>query len=204
MTIQTFRTEKDLQPSIYPIIFPVDLSDDDLFLELCQKNPLANFERNKHGNILLMSPTGSQTSIWNASLITELNIWNRKHQPGHVFDSSVGFKMPDTAIYGPDVSWVSNEKWNAIAKEEQEKFAPVVPEFVIELVSKTDNPQPLKAKIEEFLQHGCQLAWLIDPYRKHTLVYAADGSINTVAFDERLTGGEVLPEFEVTLAKLLK
>ncbi len=202
MTIET--KYRDLGSPIHPIIFPVDFSDDDLFMELCQKNPLADFERTKHGNVLLMSPTGSQTSKWNAKLNFALSLWNEKHKLGQVFDSSVGFKMPDTAIYGPDVSWVSNERWNALTKEEQEKFAPVVPEFIIELCSKTDNPQHLKTKLETFMAQGCQLAWLVDPYQKQTLVYTPDDSINTIPFEEKLTGGEVLPQFEVTLANLLQ
>jgi Uma2 family endonuclease len=174
------------------------------FFKLCQKNPELKIERNATGQLIIMSPTGSRAGNYNAELNTELGIWNRKHRLGRVFDSSTGFRLPNGATYGPDAAWVSNARWDALTTEEQEQFAPIVPDFIIELRSRHDDLEPLQAKIEEFISCGCRMAWLVDPYERHTLVYEGEQLPYAVPFEEVLRGGEVLPGFAARLEDILK
>jgi Uma2 family endonuclease len=184
--------------------FPGKGMDDEEFFEFCQINRNLRIERTSKGEIIIMSPTGTETGNWNFLISTELGIWNKKYKLGRAFDSSTGFKLPTGATYGPDGAWMPNEKWNALSKEERRKFAPVVPAFIMELRSPNDNLQPIKDKILEFMQCGCQLAWLIDPLKQETTIYRTDGSETNVAFDELLTGEDVLPGFEVKLSELFE
>ncbi len=177
------------------------LSDDEFF-EFCQQNELLHFERDAEKNIYVMVPTGSDTGYRNAEFGTELGIWNRKHKLGRTFDSSTGFKMPTGADYSPDAAWMSHAKWDVLTAEEKEKFAPAVPEFIAEIRSKNDDLEYLKDKIQEFIRCGAQLAWLIDPYLRRTIVFKADGEIQTIPFHQRVVGGDVLPGFEVIFENL--
>mgnify|MGYP001315932739 CR=1 FL=1 len=178
--------------------------NDRQFFELCQLNPDLKIERNAAGQLIIMSPTGSRTGNWNSILNGLLFVWNNQARLGKTFDSSTGFRLPNGATYGPDAAWVTNEKWDALSPEEQERFAPVVPEFIIELRSRHDELEALQAKIGEFIACGCRLAWLVDPYERCTLVYEGEQPPYAVPFEEVLHGGEVLPGFEVRLEEVLR
>lgn len=186
------------------LAFPgIEMSDREFF-DFCQANRHLKIERNSAGEILIMSPTGTKTGNWNSEFTTELGIWNRQYKLGRTFDSSTGFKLPNGATYGPDAAWMPLEKWNALSTEEQEGFAPVVPNFIAEIRSKSDPLRPIQEKIVEFLDAGCELAWLIDPILQKTTVYHADGHEEEISFDHELNGGTVLPGFTVKLAELFK
>ena len=177
---------------------------DNQFFEFCQLNRDLKIERKSSGEIIIMSPTGTQTGAWNSEFNTELGIWNRKHKLGKTFDSSTGFKLPTGATYGPDAAWMPHERWNALSSVQKRKFAPVVPDFIMELRSPNDRLESIQEKIAEFMESGCQLAWLIDPILQKTTVYRADGQEVEVPFDQILNGGSVLPGFEVKLADLFQ
>lgn len=184
--------------------FPGKGMSEEEFFEFCQLNRDLRIERTSKGEIIIMSPTGTETGNWNFLISTELGIWNKKYKLGRAFDSSTGFKLPTGATYGPDAAWMPNEKWNALSQEERRKFAPVVPDFIMELRSPNDNIKPIEAKISEFMECGCQLAWLIDPAKQQTTVYRADSNVAKVPFDEFVTGEAVLPGFEVKLSELFQ
>ena len=186
------------------LAFPEKGMSDAAFFEFCQLNRELKIERNSAGEIIIMSPTGTETGGWNSEFNTELGIWNRKYKLGKTFDSSTGFKLPTGATYGPDAAWMPHEKWNALSSAQKRKFAPVVPDFIMELRSPNDRLESIQEKIIEFMEYGCQLAWLIDPILQKTTVYRADGQEAEVPFDQILSGGSVLPGFEVKLADLFQ
>jgi Uma2 family endonuclease len=189
---------------ILALAFPDKGMSDEQFFAFCQLNRDVKIERNAQGEIVIMSPTGSETGNWNSEFNTELGVWNRKHQQGKTFDSSAGFKLPNGATYGPDAAWMPLEKWNSISAAEKRKFAPLVPDFIMEFRSPSDRLEPIQDKIAEFMECGCRLAWLIDPEAQQTTVYRADGSETTVPFEEVLSGEDVLPGFSVNLANLFE
>ena len=151
--------------------------DDDFFFALCQANETARLERDSNGNIILMPPTGTETGRYNADLSGEIWSWNRRKKLGYVFDSSTGFKLPNSAVRSPDVSWVSQERWDVISQTDKQGFAPLCPDFVVEIRSKSDDLKELKEKMEEYRDNGCRLGWLIDRAGKQVFIYRENGSI---------------------------
>jgi Uma2 family endonuclease len=173
---------------------------DEQFLAFCQLNPNARIERDSDLNVKIMPPTNSETGNYNAELIVELGIWNRQYKLGKIFDSSTGFKLPGGAIYAPDLAWISQNRWDALPASDRQGFAPIAPDFVLELRSPDQNFSDLKNKMEDYIAAGCRLAWLIDPQARKTWVYAENGDIQTIPFEELLSGGTVLTGFDLRLA----
>ncbi len=175
------------------------------FFEFCQANQELNFERDEKGNIVLMAPIGSQSSIYNGDLFYQVKNWNVKHQLGKVFDSNGGFTLPDGSQRAADVAWISNTKWNALTETEKEKFAPICPEFIIELKSKSDNLSFLQAKMERWMINGALLGWLIDPYEEQAFIYQPEKPQTIIqSFQQKISGKAVLPGFWMDLTVLSK
>ena len=148
----------------------VPMTDDELLL-FCAKNDFLAIERDANGDILVMTPSGTETSGSNSEINLELGLWNRRAGHGKVFDSNGGFTLPDGSMRAPDAAWLSIEKWNALTPKDRKRFAPVCPQFVIELRSPTDSLRELQAKMEMWIRNGAELAWLIDPVEKAVTIY---------------------------------
>lgn len=180
----------------------IHLSDDEFF-SFCQHNADLNIERKANQEIVIMSSTWSLTGFYNTKIIVQLELWNEQHQSGLVFDSSAGFTLPDGSVKSPDASWLSIDKWKNLTSTQKEKFAPVCPEFVVELKSKTDSLSELKTKMKEWLANGTLLGWLIDPEKEITYIFQPNSEEVAVAgFDQTLSGNPILPGFTLQLAKL--
>lgn len=180
-------------------IFDDDMSDDDFF-NFCQLNKDLRLERDHNKQIYIIAPTGFNTGAFNSHITTELNLWNRKYKSGKVFDSSTGFTLPDKAIFSPDAAWVSNEKILLLTEEDKNKFAPLCPNFVIEIKSQSDSLKVLQNKMLKWIENGAQLAWLIDPANKQVFIYREDNSIAIIkGFNNKLSGENILPGFELDL-----
>lgn len=182
-------------------VFEQMTADD--FFDFCQANDTLNFERDNNGNIIFMAPTGSQSSIYNGDIFFQLKSWNNEHQLGYVLESNGGVTLPDGSQRAADVAWVSNEKWNALSKAEKEKFAPVCPEFVIELRSKSDQLSFLQSKMKMWIGNGALQAWLVDPIEEKVHIYGANGFYKLVGtFNDKISAPEVLPGFVLDLSDL--
>ena len=178
---------------------------DDEFFNFCQSNRKWRIERNAEHDILLMAPTFTLTGKRNARLLGQLYAWWEEHQEeGEIFDSNAGFTLANEAVRAPDASWVSAQRWNALTTEQQEKFAAVCPEFVVELRSKTDSLKVLLAKMEEYRQNGARLGWLLscDDEKAYLFRAGQDGYETVEGFDRELSGENVLPGLCVDLRKL--
>ena len=178
------------------------LSEDE-FYAFCQQNRDQKFERRADGTIELLTMTGGTTGNRNSELITDLTIWNRQSRLGLVFDSSTGFRLANGAVRSPDAAWVRTEAWQAVSADDQAKFPPLCPDFVIELLSPSDTLTDLTIKMQEYIANGCRLAWLLDPKTETARLYRADGSVSVVkSFDETLSGEDILTGFVFSLATL--
>ncbi len=176
---------------------------EDGFYAFCQQNREQKFERRADGTIEFITMTGGTTGRLNSEFVTDLTSWNRQSRLGFVFDSSTGFRLPNGAVRSPDVAWVRTGTWQALTTEQQQKFLPLCPDFVVELVSPSDVLTDVIIKIEEYLSNGCRLGWLIDPKTETARIFRADGSVSVVkTFDEALGGEDVLPGFAFALATL--
>jgi Uma2 family endonuclease len=176
---------------------------DDEFYRFCISNKQIRIERTAKGEIIIMPPSGLEYSSFNIEVASELRNWNKRKRLGRVFDSSGGFTLPSGAMRAPDAAFVRRERWDTLSIEEKKRFAAICPDFVIEVMSGSDLLKSSQAKMHEWMESGCQLAWLIDVEREKTYIYRADGDIAVVeGFDAILSGENVLPDFELHLTDI--
>lgn len=190
-----------------PVTFIVgDIMSEDEFFRFCQMNDTLSFERDSEGNIILMSPAGSLSDNLSSKILIALGIWLDQHDnPGMVFGSSAGFTLPNGAVRSPDVAWINSKSWDALSEAEQERFAPICPDFVVEVRSKTDSIIYLQNKMQEYMANGCRLGWLIDKYVRKVYIYEPGNPIiEHSGLDIQLSGEPVFPGFKLDLAKIAR
>ena len=168
---------------------------DDQFYQLCQDNENWQLEKNAQGELIIMPPVGGLSGKRESDLNADLVIWNRQTQLGQVFSSSTIFTLPSGAKRSPDVAWVKSDRWESLTLEEQEKFPPLCPDFVIELRSRTDSLSQLQEKMQEYLDSGLQLGWLINPQAQEVEIYRPNQAVEIVQLPTILSGEKVLPGF---------
>ena len=172
------------------------------FEQLCRDNPDLRLELTSNGGLIVMPPAGSRTGERNASLTTYLKTWAQKDGTGVAFDSSTGFTLPDSAVLSPDASWVRREKWDALTEEQQEAFAPLCPDFVIELRSRWNTLKAQQGKMQEYLANGTQLAWFIDPRNRRIYIYRPGEEVEVLTDAETVSADPVLNGFVLQLSEL--
>ena len=174
----------------------------DSFYALCQANPDTKFERTAKGELVVMPPTGGETGNRNIELAFQLQAWSRQNRLGIAFDSSTGFKLPNGANRSPDAAWMLLARWEALTIEQRRRFPPVAPDFVVELRSDTDSLPVTIAKMQEYIDNGVRLGWLIDPKTKQVEIYR-QGQSKILSSPTSLSGEEVLPGFILDLKGIL-
>jgi Uma2 family endonuclease len=172
------------------------------FMQLCQENPELRLELTAQQELVIMPPTGSESGGRSGEVFYSLTAWTKKNGTGISFDSSTGFTLPNGAIRSPDASWVWRERWNALTKDQRERFAPLCPDFVIELRSPTDRLSDLYEKMEEYIANGARLGWLIDPIDKRVYVYRPGQPVETLDDPPTLSGDPGLPGFVFAVREL--
>jgi Uma2 family endonuclease len=175
----------------------LNMTDDQLY-ELCQLNPELQIERTAQGELLIMPPTGGETSKRNLDLLVAVGTWAKDEGSGIAF-SSGGFILPNSALRSPDVAWIRRPRLETLTAEQKKKFIPLCPDFVIELRSPTDSLSALQAKMQEYLDNGTQLGWLIDPEDKRVYIYHSNGAVECLENPVELSGDPVLPGFVLAL-----
>ena len=175
---------------------------DDEFFEFCQINSELRIERNKSGELLIMPPTGGTTGNRSGSVFGELYIWAGQDGTGMCFDSSTGFKL-SMGDKSPDASWIKLERWNALSQEQQDKFPPICPDFVVEVRSASDNLKPLQEKMQEYMREpGVQLGWLIDRKNRRVYIYRPGLPEECLENPATVSGDPVLPGFVLNMSKI--
>jgi len=180
-------------------LYPVLELTDDQFYELCQANRDLRLERTATGEIIIMPPAGGETGHRNIKLFYQLEAWSRQNDLGIAFDSSTGFKLPNGAERSPDASWVKRARWNNLNSEQKRKFPPLCPDFVIELRSETDSIKVLRLKMQEYIDNGAKLGWLIDPKTQNVENYRLGKPAEIVQNPAVLSGKDILPGFVLNL-----
>ncbi|MBE9097882.1 Uma2 family endonuclease [Vacuolonema iberomarrocanum] len=202
MTIQT-----PLQPKPLFVQIPDDIAlkvTPEQFTALAAANRDLKLERTATGELIVNPPTGGESGKRNLSISGQLSNWFEAHDTlGEAFDSSIGFELPNGANRSPDASWVRKERWEALTLEQREGFVPLCPDFVVELHSKTDSLTGLRAKMQEYMENGAQLGWLIDPSTKQVEIYRAGQTVEVLENPNMLSGEAVLPGFTLTLKRIL-
>lgn len=195
----TFALENGLVVDFTPLATRVT---DEEFDELCRLNPEIEFERTSEGELVVMAPTGGKSGRRNWNLNGQAFIWGKNDETGQMFDSSTLFSLPSGARRSPDLSWIRNERWNALSEKEQEQFPPLCPDFVVELRSRSDSLKELQAKMEEYLANGAQLGWLIDPLERKVHIYRAGAPVEVLDDPETVSGDPLLNGFVLDVRSL--
>ncbi len=172
------------------------------FEELCSKYSDLRLELTSTGELIVMPGTGSQTGVRNADLTFQLTLWTKKDGRGVCFDSSTIFALPNTARRSPDASWVRRERWDNLTQRQREGFAPICPDFVVELRSPSDRLSKVRAKMVEYIHNGAWLGWLIDPFEFRVYVYRPDHELVILESPETVSGDPLLPGFTLNLIDL--
>ena len=199
------NTQLSVDLEILPMVLqmlPNMIMTDDQFFDFCQLNRHFRIERNQIGDLFIMSPTGSETEERNFNLIVQLGIWTKQDGTGVGFGSSGGFTLPNGAVRSPDAAWIKRTKWEIIPAEKRKKFAPICPEFVVELRSENDSLSTLKEKMQEYIDNGTQLAWLIDRKQRKVFIYRPNCGVEELNNPQTLTGEDILPGFVLDLSEI--
>ncbi|MDF5735008.1 MULTISPECIES: Uma2 family endonuclease [unclassified Nostoc] len=178
---------------------PIIQLTDNQFYQLCRQNPEVKFERNAAGELLIMPPTGRETGNRNFEMTADFVIWNRQTQLGVGFDSSTCFKLPNGANRSPDVAWIRQERWDTLTLEQKEKFPPIAPDFVLELMSPSDTLRETQDKVQEYIDNGVKLGWLINPKMRQVEIYRLSQPVEILTSPQQLSGEDVLPGFILNL-----
>ncbi len=188
-----------------PLTLPlkIDLThiplSDAQFYQLCLNNPDLAIERDRQGALIFMSPVGGESGNKELELGIDLGLWNRRTKLGKVFSSSTLFKLPNGGDRSPDVAWVELSRWQRLTPEQRQKFPPLAPDFVIELRSPTDSLTTLQEKMQEYMDSGVRLGWLINPQKQQVEIYR-QGSVKEVrSLPTELSGEAVLPGFTLVV-----
>lgn len=183
----------------------VGLSDDQ-FVELCSDNRELCFELTAQKELIIMTPPGPKTGRQNMTLCTDLENWSRQNGTGITFAPNTIFKLPNGAKRGPDASWLKLQRWDALTDDQQEKTAPLCPDFVAELMSPSDKRpvrfRMVQGKMAEYIANGAQLGWLIDPFKKIVYIYRPGRPVERLDNPATISGDPILPGFVFHVSQL--
>ena len=199
--IHPVRSEDSVPLAVSPDI-RLHVSNED-FERLCRKNPDLRLERTARGELIVMAPAGTESGGRNGKLTQRMGNWSDADGTGEFFDSSTGYTLPDGATRSPDASWIRKDRWNALTSEQKRKFAPICPDFIVELCSPSDDREEVRQKMREYLACGSRLGWLIDPSDGTVEVYRPGRPVETLHRPSTLSGEDVLPGFVLALKGIL-
>jgi Uma2 family endonuclease len=193
------------QVEIHPVVLKltpvINLTDDQLF-ELCQLNRDWRIEYTAQGELIVMPPIGWESGSQNAEITFQVQLWSQGDQTGVASDSSTGFKLPNGATRSPDAAWVRRSRLAVLTRDQKQKFLPLCPDFVIELRSPTDNLQAVLDKMQEYLDNGAQLGWLLDPLTRRVHVYLPQRPAEILEAPNTVSADPLLPGFVLDLRKI--
>ncbi|HKR23348.1 MAG TPA: Uma2 family endonuclease [Pyrinomonadaceae bacterium] len=196
------RTHSHADQLIPPHLIGLTRVTHEQFEEFCRDYPDLRLELTSSGELIVMPPTGFLTGKRCLNLTGEFAAWLKKYRIGVGFGPSVAFTLPNGAIRSPDVSWMTREKHDTVSRDEQDRFAHICPDFVVELRSSSDRLPPLLNKMEEYMENGATLGWLIDPKKRRVYVYRAGEELVVLEDPATVSGDPFLPGFELEMEEI--
>jgi Uma2 family endonuclease len=207
-----FAQPPGLEPA--PLLLPRDLRlTPEQFERVCQLNPEAVLELTAEGHLIVMTPTGGETSSRNGQLLYQLQVFCRRHKGWRLFDSSGGFRLPDGAVLSPDAALVLEDRWQTLSPEQRRSFPPLCPDLVIELAS-TNGASPsdegprgitaLRRKMEQYQANGARLGWLLLPQERAVEIWRGgqQGMAERLENASRVDGSELAEGLELDLEEI--
>ena len=183
---------------------PLTEMTDEQFEQFCALNDILRIERTAKGEIVLMPPTHGYTGNRNAKINTQLGNWSELDGTGEYFDSSTGFKLPNGALRSPDASWISNSRLEDLTPDQRRGYLDICPDFVIELRSSSDSLSMLQDKMQEYIDNGAMLGWLIDPLAspKCVYIYRPQAEVEVMEDPDAVSGEPELSGFTLKLERI--
>jgi len=172
------------------------------FYQFCLANRDLRIERNSSGEVIVMPPAFSDTGNRNFNIAVQLGSWAERDGTGLGFDSSTGFTLPNGATRSPDAAWIKLARWNQLTEKQKASFAPICPDFVIELRSKSDTVASLQKKMTEYLANGTILGWLIDRQNRQVHIYRPHQEPVILHDPKVIIGDPELSGFELVMEKI--
>ena len=176
------------------------MSDDEL-LAFSRRNRPYRIERNADGELEIMSPQGFDGGQRELYVMRVLGNWAEEHG-GVCASCDTGFRLPDNAIRSPDASWLSQSRVDALTDNQRRGFAPVCPEFLIEILSPSDSRRDLEQKMGMWITNGAQLAWMIDPFAATISIYRPDAAAEVLARPDWVEADSVVTGFRLETSRL--
>lgn len=198
-TTLLIQTETTPMTVSLPMVAPMTQEE---FYAFCLANRDLRIERTATGEVEIIPPAFSDTGNRNFNLAVQLGLWAEKDGTGLGFDSSAGFTLSNGAMRSPDAAWIKAERWNALTMEEQASFAPICPDFVIELRSASDTLSGLQTKMQEYIENGVLLGWLIDRKNQTVYIYRPYQEPEILENPSQVSGDPELPGFSLPMAKI--
>src|SRR5438093_4430665 len=189
-------------PPLLLHLHPAIQMTEDQFFDFCRINRDLRIERTARGDIVIMTPAGGGTGARNSELNLQLMLWAKKDGRGVAFDSSTGFTLPNGATRSPDAAWVQHVRLTSLTTEQKEKFLPLCPEFVVELRSPSDPLSMLQEKMQEYIDNGTQLGWLIDPTGRKVYVYRPGADVEYLLSPTEVSADPILSGFVLSLVEI--
>ncbi|MGH9840972.1 MAG: Uma2 family endonuclease [Blastocatellia bacterium] len=177
---------------------------EDEFFDFCARNRDLRIEMTSEGEMIIMMPVGGEGGGRNFTLTGEFAAWVKADGSGKGFDSSTGFKLPNGAKRSPDLAWIRLERWEMVPMKQRKKFPPICPAFVVELRSETDRLAKLKEKMEEYIENGAELGWLIDPIEKKVYIYRPNEKIEILDNPRSISGEPLLKGLKLDLTGIIE
>lgn len=199
MTTLLIQTEQIPLTVSFPAL--VQMTDEQ-FYEFCQANRELRIERTAKGEVIIMPPAFSDTGNRNSKITAQLEVWAEQDATGEVFDSSAGFTLSNGAMRSPDAAWIKLERWNALTDEQKASFAPICPDFVIELRSSSDTLSGLQAKMQEYIENGAVLGFLVDRKNYTVHIHRPHRAPEILEKPETVSGDPELVGFVLRMAKI--
>jgi Uma2 family endonuclease len=126
----------------------------------------------------------------------------KRRRLGVVVAGDSGFvlaRQPDT-VRGPDVAFVSRARCDQ-NRDEVSAFAGA-PDLAVEILSPSNTPAAMHAKVADYLAAGTRRVWVVDPEARTVTVYASLLGPHRLGEEETLGGDDVIPGFEVRVGEL--
>lgn len=196
--------------AVRPLLFVADEQEDVLepytreeFASLTAQYPELRMELTREGKLIIMPPSGGESSNQSSTVSGWLFVWNQQTKLGLTFDANGGYNLPNGGTRAPDASWLRRDRWDALTPEERQKFLPLCPDFLVEVMSPTDSLAETRRKMEEYKENGARLGWLINPRRRQVEIYRPNRDVEILDMPKPLSGEDVLPGFVLDLAGIL-
>ena len=195
-------------PDTRSVRLHIDFADErrrvtpDEFWQICVRNPNLKAELTKDGDVIIMPPTGYESSEENVEVVRQLSNWAKLDGSGKVTESNGAYILPNGATRAPDAAWIRKDRLEQFTAEQRKKFLPIAPDFVVELRSESDSLTQLQTKMEEWIENGVRLGWLIDTSTTRIHIYRPDTDREILDNPSKVSGDDVLPGFELDLTEI--